>query len=64
MVFETNIICFGHMKHMRPNFREDVVNAFHRLRTPSTAAGGPPPSKREVWGASPVKAYGLAVDCI
>ena len=21
-----------------PNFREDVVNAFHRLRTPSTAA--------------------------
>ena len=50
MVFETNIICFGHMKHMRPNFRESVVNAFHHLRTPSTAAGGPPPSKREVLG--------------
>ena len=23
-----------------PNFRENVVNAFHRLLTPSTAAGG------------------------
>ena len=42
MVFETNIICFGymmHMKHMKPNFREDVVNALHRLQTPSTACG-------------------------
>ena len=47
MVFEENIICLGHMKHMmcmkhmkhmKPNFREDVVNAFYRLRTPSTAA--------------------------
>ena len=34
-----------------PNFRENVVNAFHRLRLllpPS--ADGPPPSKREVLG--------------
>lgn len=30
MVFEENIICLGHMKHMKPNFREDMVNAFHR----------------------------------
>ena len=43
MVFEENIICFGHMKHMKSNFREDAVNAFHRC-------GGPPPSKREVLG--------------
>ena len=26
------------------------ADSFHRPRTPSTAAGGPPPSKREVWG--------------
>lgn len=26
-----------HMKHMKLNFREDVVNAFYCLRTPSTA---------------------------
>ena len=26
------------------------ADSFHRLRTPSTAAGGPPPSKREVLG--------------
>lgn len=35
MVFEENIICFGHMKHMKQNFREDVVNvsySFHRGR--------------------------------
>ena len=34
------------------------ANSFHRPR------GGPPPSKREVLGASPVKACGLAVDWI
>ena len=44
-----------------PNFRENVVNAFHRLllppplRLPPSAnsfhrCGGPPPSKREVFG--------------
>lgn len=34
MVFEENIICLGHtryMKHMKLNFRENVVNGFHRL---------------------------------
>ena len=40
------------------------ADSFHRPRTPSTAAGGPPPSKREVLGDSPVKACGLAVDWI
>ena len=83
MVFEENIICFGHMKHMKrkPNSQDECgvgerggiivcgllpppADSFHRPRTPSTAAGGPPPSRREVWGASPVKAYGLAVDWI
>ena len=54
------------MKHMRPNFLESVVNAFHRLgyellppptgRSPSLEEGG--------LGVSPVKAYGLAVDWI
>ena len=33
------------------------VYSFHRC-------GGPPPSKREVLGDSPVKAFGLAVDWI
>ena len=28
---------------------ENGVYSFHRLITPSTAAGGPPPSMREVW---------------
>ena len=66
MVFEENIICFGHMKHMRPNFLESVVNAFHRLgyellppptgRSPSLEEGG--------LGDSPVKASGLAVEWI
>jgi len=76
MVFETNIICFGHMKHMKKSqiHRMNVAlgnvgesssaDSFHRPRTPSTAAGGPPPSKREVLGDSPVKACGLAVDWI
>ena len=54
------------MMHMRPNFRESVVNAFHRLgyellppptgRSPSLEEGG--------LGVSPVKASGLAVDWI
>ena len=58
------------MKHMRPNFREDVVNAFHRLRTPSTVCGLLPPLRRSPsleeggLGGSPVKAFGLAVDWI
>ena len=68
MVFEENIICLGHMKHMmcmkhmkhmKPNFREDVGD---ELLPPP--AGGPPPSKREVFGAATVKAFGLAVDWI
>lgn len=33
------------------------ADSFHRPR------GGPPPSEREVW-ESPVKAFGLDVDCI
>ena len=48
MVFEENIICFEHMKHMmhmKSNFREDVGD---ELLPPP--AGGPPPSKREVFG--------------
>ena len=83
MVFEENIICFGHMKHMKkkPNSQDECgfgerggiivcgllppsADSFQRPRTPSTAAGGPPPSKREVLGDSPVKACGLAVDCV
>ena len=62
MVFETNIICFGHMKHMKkkPNSQDEcgvgerggiiVCGLLPPPRTPSTAAGGPPPSKREVLG--------------
>ena len=63
MVFETNIRCFGHMKHMKkkPNSQDECGvgerGGNHRLRTPSTVrellpppAGGPPPSKREVLG--------------
>ena len=59
-----------HMKHMKfgKGFFERTAgaNAFQRmgyeLLPPPT--GGSPPSKREVWGAAPVKAYGLAVDWI
>ena len=42
--------------HRKQEINGNGGNAFHRLRTPSTAAdsfhrcGGPPPSKREVWG--------------
>lgn len=62
MVFETNIICFEHMKHMKkkPNSQDECgvgerggiivcgllpppTDSFHRC-------GGPPPSKREVFG--------------
>ena len=50
-----------------PNFREDVVNGFYRLRTPSTVCLLLPPLRRspslEEGGlGAPVKAYGLAVD--
>ena len=49
-------------KPLRAPSRRVVVitsgtNSFHRC-------GGPPPSKREVLGDSPVKACGLAVDWI
>ena len=76
MVFEENIRCFGHMKHMKrkPNSQDECgvgerggiivcgllppsADSFHRC-------GGPPPSKREVLGVSPVKACGLDVDWI
>ena len=40
------------------------TNAFHRLRTPSTAHGAVPLPRGGRAGASPVKAYGLAVDCV
>ena len=64
MVFEENIICLEHMKHMRPNFRESVVTAVHRPRTPSTACGRSPSLDEGGLGVSPVKACGLAGDCI
>ena len=56
MVFETNIICFGHTKHMKkkPNSQEECgvgerggIIVCGLLPPP---AGGPPPSKREVLG--------------
>ena len=53
-----------------PNFRENVVNGFHRLFTPSTVCLLLPPLRRSPsleeggLGDSPVKAYGLAVDWI
>ena len=69
MVFETNIICFGHMKHMKkkPNSQDEcgvverggiiVCGLLPPLRrSPSLEEGG--------LVASPVKAYGLAVDWI
>ena len=45
---EKNIICLmcvGHMMHMK---HMKFGRGF--FLTPSTAAGGPPPSRREVWG--------------
>ena len=56
MVFETNIVCFGHMKHMKkkPNSQDECgvgerggIIVCGLLPPP---AGGPPPSKREVVG--------------
>ena len=40
------------------------ANSFHRLRTPSTACGRSPSLDEGGLGVSPVKAFGLAVDCI
>ena len=40
------------------------ADSFHRPRTPSTACGRSPSLKEGGLGVSPVKAYGLAVDCI
>ncbi len=70
MVFEENIICFGHMKHMKkkPN-SQDECGVGERggiivcgLLPPPT---GRSPSLEEggLW-VSPVKACGLAVDWI
>ena len=70
MVFETNIICFGHMKHMKkkPNSQDECgfgerggIIVCGLLpppmgRSPSLGEGG--------LGVSPVKACGLAVDCL
>ena len=44
----------------------DLMGAysFHRLRTPSTAYGRSPSLEEGGLGGSPVKAFGLAVDCI
>ena len=39
-------------------------NSFHRCVNSFHRCGGPHPSMREVLGAAPVKACGLAVDCI
>jgi len=36
--------------HRKQEINGNGWNAFHRLRTPSTVCGGPPPSMREVWG--------------
>ena len=48
-------VCVGRKKIF--GIKATGSNSFHRC-------GGPPPSRREVWGASPVKAYVLAVDWI
>ena len=65
-----------HMKHMKfeKGFFERTAgeNAFQRmgyellppLRTPSTACGRSPSLEEGGLGASPVKAFGLSVDCI
>ena len=41
-----------------------IVNAFQRWKTPSTTCGWSPSLEEGGLGATPVKAYGLAVDCI
>ena len=83
MVFEENIRCFGHMKHMKrkPNSQDECgfgerggiivcgllppsADSFYRPRTPSTACGRSPSLEEGGLGASPVKAFGLAVDWI
>ena len=62
-------MCVGHMMYMKHMKHMKFGRGF--FLTPSAAcvllpppAGGPPPSMREVLGAAPVKACGLAVDCI
>ena len=77
MVFETNIICFGHTRHMMHMKKKAKFTGKmwrwgtwgnHRLRTPSTIHELLPPLRRSPsleeggLGATPVKAYGLAVD--
>ena len=42
----------------------DWAYFFHRLLTPSTACGRSPSLEEGGLGAAPVKASGLAVDCI
>ena len=56
------LMCVGHMMYMKHMKHMKFGRGF--FLTPSTAAGGPPPSKREVLGAAPGKACGLAVDWI
>ena len=76
MVFETNIICFGHMKHMKkkPNSQDEcgvgerggiIVCGLLPPPTDSFHRRGRSPSLEEGGlGVSPVKACGLAVDWI
>ena len=55
----------NHMPDARGACRAyDWANSFHRLRTPSTACGRSPSLEEGGLGGSPVKASGLAVDCI
>jgi len=76
MVFEENIICFGHMKHMKkkPNSQDEcgvgerggiIVCGLLPPPTDSFHRRGRSPSLEEGGlGVSPVKACGLAVDWI
>ena len=72
-------MCVGHMMHMKhmkfeKGFFERTAgaNAFQRMgyellpppRTPSTACGRSPSLEEGGLEDSPVKAFGLAVDCI
>ena len=62
MDFEENIICLGHMKHMKKSqiHRKNVAlgnvgessfaDSFHHPRTPSTAAAVPLPRRWRSWG--------------
>ena len=59
-------MCVWHMmymKHMKFGGGIFLTPSAARLLLPPPA-GGPPPSMREVLGAAPVKAFGLAVDWI